>query len=556
MNRQRDTMWILRRPAVVAAVMLIAVVATAQEGPVGPQEPDQTEIVVPELFLEVEEISVEQVDALLPAGEDLQLQSGLVPLPEPEAVRVIDVSVDLPQLQDPSLVGTTPGSSVYSTGQLGAGTMNHIMGSVSLYKLGDDPRFRLEFAHEGRDGFALEPAGTGYFSATNQIEGWVALGDERWDVEVQARYDERELGLQGVSNYYSADLRYIEGSGSVTYTPEPLVSLSAQADAAASTRLQTVSAGETAPRESEYYVAPEVSGRLSISVVSILLEIGYDGRWNTSAAVASEHAVDAQLGLAIELPNSLVIDGRAGAQWDIGETFLYPWYLGGSFAPTANLELNLGGGFDVEPRRLNALWKTTPLMSGTAAGGGGLQDAEVWHAEGGFRTTGAAGLFVDGRTRFEVVENAVIVGAYDEDVDLFPFSLGRLMTLRPRLLLGWQVSRALHLDATWEGAFIERRAYEPLSTIGAAVRVGSDDGRFGGSLDGTVDIYSDAVSMPELVAEGFFQASEGVEFVVRLQDALSPLLSDGRPSVGTVLSADYPFVEPGFSLSLLTRISL
>ncbi len=542
----------------VALAMISSAVAGAQSGEtVGPGEPDRTEIVVPELFLEVEELSVEQVDALLPAGEDLELQSDMVPLPEPASVQVVDVSVDLPALPDPELSTGAPVSSVYSTGQLGAGTMNHVVGAISLYKLGEDPRFRLEFSHEGRDGFAFEPAGTGFFASTNLIEGWVGFGSDQWRVETEARYDERERGLQGVSDYYSADLRYLEGSAQVSYTPEPLVGITADARTALSTRLQSVSGGETAPRESEFFVAPHGQARLSISVVDLMLDVSYDGRWTTGTVIPAEQWVDATLGLLIELPNSLVIDGRAGAHWAIGDGLLYPWSVGVRLAPSANLEIAARGGYAVEEQRFNELWKSIPLLAvGESGGDPALENDRVWHSDAGVRWTGVSGLFVDTRARLEVRDNAVSVGPYDATADLFPYTQIRLVTLRPELLMGWQVNRAVQLEASWDGAFLGRTILDPISTVGMGIAMTSESERFGGSLDASMEIFPESVAMPRLDAEGFFQAGEGVEFVLRLHDGLAAFLPDGRPTIGTAVTAEYPFVEPGFSLSLLARISL
>jgi hypothetical protein len=62
--------------------------------------------------------------------------------------------------------------------------------------------------------------------------------------------------------------------------------------------------------------------------------------------------------------------------------------------------------------------------------------------------------------------------------------------------------------------------------------------------------------MPNLSLSGALEAGGGVEFVVEGVDVLSPLLPDGRPTIGPTVDAAHPFIEPGFRVSLFTRISL
>lgn len=533
---------------------LLAVGAQEQGGQEG-----EPAIVVPDIVLEIQEFLVEQVDAALPPVPELELEAADIPLPDSSEIAIVQAAPELPHLEESGSPQGVSASSIYSTGRLGAGTMNHVIGAISLYKLGQDPRFRLEFSHEGRDGFGFEPAGTGFFSAANVIEGWVSVGSETLAVSGEARYDERERGLQGVSQYYSADLRYVEGGAELVYTPEPLVTIAAGVDAAASTRLQSVSGGDTAPRETEYYIAPRALATLEISIVEIGFELGYDIRLLDAAAVPAAQIVDARLGLALTLPSALAIEGDVGAAWSSGSGFEYPWSLGATYSPTPNLELSAGGGFRLVPLRYNDLWKQTPLLSVGSQGSGELANAEEWHAEAGLRWTGVAGVYLDAGAEFAAREASVVLGSYDQAAGLFPFTQARLLRLKPELLFGWQIGRGAQLETGVSADLLDRTVLDPLATGELSLTMGADDNRFGGSVNLMIDLFSGAttfVPMPGLGAEAYFQASEGVELVLRTEDLLSAFLPDGRAAVGTVPTAEYPFIEPGFSLSLLTRISL
>ena len=70
------------KTSMVAAVLLLSLAPLfAQEsGPaVEPQEPD---IILPEVILRIEDFSVEEVEAGIPGGEELSAPERTIPLPE------------------------------------------------------------------------------------------------------------------------------------------------------------------------------------------------------------------------------------------------------------------------------------------------------------------------------------------------------------------------------------------------------------------------------------------------------------------------------------------
>ena len=242
MNRLTNTLLAMLLFAGIGAPVV------AQEGSpsVGPSDPDETEIVVPELVLEVEEIELQQVTAVLPEEGELALGQVSIPLPGADELEIADDAFSVPL---PGAMPAAETTSVFSSGRLGAGSANHIVGELSLFKLGADPRFRLRFSHEGLDGYQFNEAGTGYFSSSNVLDGWFAGGDDRLRAEAEAAFSEKVDGLQGQSDYYSAGLRRTTATASVDFNPDPLITLSADFDGSLATRIQSVSGGGPVPRE-------------------------------------------------------------------------------------------------------------------------------------------------------------------------------------------------------------------------------------------------------------------------------------------------------------------
>ncbi|TFH04114.1 MAG: hypothetical protein E4H09_04110, partial [Spirochaetales bacterium] len=160
----------VRSIAVLAAMFLVAQLVTAQTA--GPSEPTDTDIMIPDLLLKVEELTVDDVQAVLPPEGALALGQISIPLPAAGDLTVDESAFTVP-LPGAAVAGPGSTSSFFSSGRLGAGSVNHIVGDLSLYKLGESPRFRVEFAHEGLDGYQFQDAGTGFFSSTNTVSGWI-----------------------------------------------------------------------------------------------------------------------------------------------------------------------------------------------------------------------------------------------------------------------------------------------------------------------------------------------------------------------------------------------
>ena len=75
---------------------LTFIAATAFAQVSGPAEPDETEIVLPEFLLQVEELGVEELEAVLPGSGELALGAISHPLPGADELAVSDIAFDAP----------------------------------------------------------------------------------------------------------------------------------------------------------------------------------------------------------------------------------------------------------------------------------------------------------------------------------------------------------------------------------------------------------------------------------------------------------------------------
>lgn len=520
------------------------------------EAPAETEILLPPAVGEITDVALEAVEAPLPELEEVELASSLVPLPATEDIELAASAFEAPDADGEAGEATAEASSIFSNGLLGAGSMNHILGRVSLYKLGENPQFQLEFSHEGRDGYSFEPAGTGYFDRLDRIEGAISASAEKISGEAEAGYTEREIGLQGGSRYFSVTNRFLAANGRGSWQIDPLLALSLAAEGSYTTRLGSVAErGLTTLEESELSLGPSLGALLEVDGVSAGLDLGYKLKTAYGTPLESAQALEAGLDLGLEIGPSLRIGANAGLYWPIGDALLYPFSAEISGTVEENLTLRAGGGFRVEPLGLRGLWQESAAVRLRGLPDAALLQSE-WFSETGFAWTLLAGsVTAEGSLAFRARRDAVRIDPFNETVGLFPVSLVDLVTLEPELSVSFRRGTDLRAELGWNARFIERLPREPAQSFEAVLEGNFPDERFGGSLSARFDLFGLA-ELPMLGVSSYFRASEGVEFVLEVEDILAPALEQGRASIGPRPSAEYPFIEPGFGATVYARISL
>ena len=548
----------MKKLAAISMLLILVMTAIgAQES--GPAQPDQTEIMIPELVLQVEELAVEEVRAVLPNENELALGQISLPLPGADELSVANLTFDVPLPGTVAAAGDGP--SVFATGRLGAGTANRVIGELSIYKLGVDPRFRLGFAHEGLDGYhwtvangyAEREAGSGFYAQSNTISAWVSVEGDSLGFESELSFDENENGLQNLSDSFLVESRTTAFSGRVDYAPDPLIVVTGDVDARAGARLQSVTGGADVRRDQEYTLLPAASARTSIRSLDLIFRTSYFFRWLDDGASSPQQDLDFTAGFEATLPWSLVIGGHAGVHWDFVTGLEYPWRASVQAIIGDSVEIGASGGYRVERMSLVDLWTTTPLTLIDADAG--LANNSVWYGRADARWTGVSGFSLRSSVEFLSQSAAVRIGEYDAVEDEFPFDQVAARSLIPWVEAAWQPSSLVQFEAGWKGRFLPRFAYEPGSAITGAVRFTDRSEAFRADAELVTEFFPQ-LTVPQLGLSGSWTAGAGVEFVLELSDVLAPLMDDGRPVFGPAVTPGYPFIRPGFVASLFTRITL
>ena len=221
---------------------------------------EESEIVLPEELLRIEEAAPEDLDADLPSLGDPRMAALATPLPEPGELEVPENLFVLPPPTGEAVpLGGSGTGSPYSNGLFGAGSMSYIIGAISLYRIGATPGFQFDFSHEARDGYNFEEPGNGFFDRDDQIGIAVSGRGDTLGGEVQGRFSEAERGFQGLSDYYSATSRRIDGAASMDYAASPIATVTAGGTISTSQRIFNSDGGSLSPRDSELVFSPEAS---------------------------------------------------------------------------------------------------------------------------------------------------------------------------------------------------------------------------------------------------------------------------------------------------------
>jgi hypothetical protein len=511
----------------------------------GPEEP---EIVLPRMILEIEWIPTEDFEPLLPPPSELVYDLASFSLPEAEALTIPEGILNPPELGELRPGGLSiSGTSFYTQGTLGAGSMNSILGSLALFKTGDGPRFRALFFHEGRDGYQFHDPGTGFFHREDRIEGWTAFSGGKPEIELEGSFRETEEGLQGLSPVYSALHRYVQTRAGIQLKPREALSLGFGIHGAYAGRL--LSSPDTGavlfPRENEEYTAGTRAQAVYTQDLFVLsLAGGYRIRAVPDNGDLPFHRVGGDLGIEIYPSDRWQAEGAVGGFWNDSRGFTIPFSLGVLGSAGDLFAFTLRGGLRVEERNYFELW----ALSGLLRVQENLADGRTWFGAGTLEKKFLQDLLYI-KAGLEVLrrEEAVIIEDFENGSAVFPFRQEDILTFPLSFEAAYAPLSGLSFKASWKSFLGDRALFEPLHQAEGSIGYSPEKGRYGVTLSGSWKLPEETF-LPDIRLHGFVKPREGFELVLVLEDMLSPVLEKKRFQQG-------PFIGPGFRVVCKTVIS-
>lgn len=522
----------------------------------GPEAPEETEIKLPEVLLEVEEAELDHVRARLPETAEARLGDIAIPLPTEAELAISPAAFEVPEPggEGDTVLAAGDGVSLYSDAVLGVGSMEHIFGSLSLYRLGEQPRFRLQFSHDGRDGYHFEEPGTGFFDRTEDLSGWIE-GGERTTARLEAGFVEHERGLQGQPTYFSVKSRFLDGHGELHVPFADRYTFSPRLNGSYAERLRTVPGGSEAGAGAETEI--DTGARIGIETApgTFYADASYLLRYLDDAEDGFAQGIGLALGAELLLGRELSADAEVGVLWPFADYVYVPFSFRLTATPVELLTVNLDAGMKPRPLSFSRWWRDYPTFATSTADGDVPEWSEDWF--------GRAGVLVDVpetpissevSTRVSWQRNVAELEAYRPDQGETVYELVDRLTVEPAAMLRWDFSY-LGLETGWRSLLLERGPDQPRHTGRLSLDLRNQEETLGFRADLTEEIF-EAPTTPELDLTGHWDVSEAVRISADVLDVLAPMLEDGRARIGAETDDDFPFIEPGFRVVIKTRVSL
>ncbi|MBN2532301.1 MAG: hypothetical protein JXB88_05390 [Spirochaetales bacterium] len=544
----------------------------SQEEQDADSEPSDPDIVLPSILLEIEDLSIETIDAVLPEEDELLPPEREVPLPEEEVMEVKEPSPDI-SIPEFDNTKSTSDDSFVAEALLGAGSVNNILSEISFYKLGQSPRYKLLFSHEMLDGFIFHDAGTGYNLREDSLEGSIKGNPGIMEFDLAGNFHEIERGLQDQSEqYYSHIVRLVEGNVMFSLMPFEKFRISADVNSSLASMSLT---GASVPEFNASYPPTEIllSGTLGGEFLFKTGKFGISAEYRYRNLFGDKdyelNRVLAKAYFGIELPLSFILNGNAGYFYNNDIPWLIPFDISLSANPEKTFSFRLAGGYRVEENNLFTLWKDFEYTGFPAplSGLNALPDNHGWYGDGSMKLNLNDLFILSAGLGFSI--NSLVYwynpyAPYESDSsgseeEMIPDPVTGLFPLLPvtdsiktSAEAGLRINAArwlsLNLEATGYIFFGEEKTFTWLETLFEGISA-EENGNFGGSFSllFKTDITG-LLEFPEFDIALFYKISDNVRIVGEGYDLFSPLLENGRVLRG-------PYVSPGIRGTLKVHIT-
>lgn len=484
--------------------------------------------------------------------ELIQAEMTSAPLPVPEIPReAVEESISV------------TGEQIYFNATLGGGSVNSILGSINVFRLGEGPEFRIGYDHRASDGFNLRSPGSGYFRQNNALETWLRFGaDRRAGLETELGYRDSRFGLQRQPEYYSAETRELYGlvRGEFRWDTRSSTSLSLEMQDLSRVLATATEAEQDPPvdteRERHYRVNPELSARLEWPRLSLVTALDYSGRFSSGVDLDSSSTIGVSLSVEGIPVDGLTLTGSAATRYRIDDGAYFPAELGVDYSFRERWNLQLAGGYRVVEQSYGELWEDYPVAA--VPDGSRVRPPldEVVFSDGeltinlvrGFlQFTGGGGLY------YHI--NRLIPEAYQRDRAHYPVVAGDFLELNSRVGLTFTVGDGFSAGASWLGRWEDRDVGVPRQSVEVDLR--SEWSRLVGEVKAEIPLEEAATIVPAVGGSIRYALARDVELRLFVADLLAPLENDGegRTRRGVAPSAEDPFIEPGFEVGASIRVS-
>jgi hypothetical protein len=517
------------KPQFVASPLLLLLclgVLSAQESApaVEPQEPD---IVLPEVILRIEDFSVEEVEAGIPGEEGLGAPERTVPLPEVGELDIEEPEIPISLGESRDLVTAEGSSGLSAQAILGTGTLSYLYSQISLNRIGgEEPRFKLRFLHEMLDGTAGPngaEAGAGFQTREDRLEAGIKFHLGSLGLELEGLFQDRERGLQQIVNlndYISHVHRRGELNARLELPLGERLTLSTQADGSFASQLLT---GTAPDDKSEILFAPLATLEFRNRGVWLGLEGDYTYRALPGGGAAELHRSGLQAFFGAEFLTNYRFEVRGGWIWNSELGHLFPLTLSLSGTPFSTFSFQASGGYRVVALNYADLLDGYPLPDLSAPA---PEDDRGWFADLGMSFTLTQNLSLQARALLAWSDALLWPnGTVNSANGLFVIPQYSAVQLNTDARLHWNLGTLVTLSAGLHTELMDRAPGAPLHSAILEIQGNNATTRWGGDASLEFAIGDDRLS-PLLSTSGFYNITDTISLIAEIEDLLYPILGD------------------------------
>jgi len=542
-------LWLLLLPLLLLAAPGLG----AQEA-----EPEEPDIILPEVILRIEDFSVEDVEAVLPEDEELLPRERQVPLPAAAELEVGEPASPLEIGEAREAPEERPLSILSAQAILGAGSMNHVYSLISLNRVGREPRFRLRFLNETLDGIAGAAAGSGYDFRQYSLDGEIRFPLGSWTLRGDGLLEEQERGLQRLSpaGYASRIAHSVGGNLALEMPFGERFGLTTGFGAEYTSSLLTGPiVGGPAPAEiGELLLSPSVAGTFRIGPVWLGLDARYAYRIG-AAGGGVLHRVGVGAVFGAEFLEVYRFEALGGWLYSTAAGHLPPFSLSFSGSPWPVFSFQLSGGYRVDEPSYADVLALFPFAALPAL----LPDNHGWFVDGGINLGVGKSVGLSARVRADwnsglpLVSATALNPAGQPQAGLFRLEQPEGVGVESEVGLRWNAGPVLTFGTSLVGELGQKSVFDPLLRLRVELEGSTPTETWGGraslELGWGYDPGIAVSTIPLLDLGAYYRISEAIVLSAEVDDVLHPLIGGPR-------FAQPPFAVEGLRGSVFVEINL
>ncbi len=517
---------------------------TGAEDTLEPQDPD---IVIPSVIMEIEDLSIDLIIAELPEDEWALPIERDVPLPE-EILQVKEPTIDFNLLeQEHGEDESAP--SLFVESVLGGGNVNHLLSQIQINKIGELPRYSLFFNHETLDGFSFKESGTGFSFREELLKASIKYKISNLQIENTLNYLELEHGLQGLGDYYSKISRTFSSINNFILNPTGNFHFNGSIFADYSTFLLT---GSASPNYNVDYPPAEIIAGTGIGLDFQKSKVlfGFNAQYKFRNIFGNEdmllHRILAGASISIELPHWLNIGAEASYFYSKQLPVLIPFEASFWGTPLDYFSFKIRGGYFIKYIDLNTIL------------------SEYIYSDMPFEFQDNHGFFTALQVQFNLQNQFTIslkqellfhnnMPQLDDTLNsttgLFPVVFkDDVVELDTEVKLSWQAPKVLSLTFINKNIMLWEPDLSASGEFSLETALAQKQDRYGMIITaGVITDFIDLPLRPILDFNAYVQIADFARIICEFNDILNPVFDEYRFS-------REPFITPGFLGTLKIQI--